>query len=161
VGHNVVINRRLAIDPGRALDVHEHVAATALGDQFEHRRLAAADVVDRGGAGVEHLTCHTGREGVGEHRHARLGREALDRRDQLRGLVVGRDRRPAARRDGADVEEVEAGLDQSQAIGDCLIGRSAASAGEERVVGDVDDPGSQRPVELERAVGESPCGHPV
>ena len=53
VGHDVVVGGRRAVHPGRALDVHEHVAATALRDHLEHLRLAAADVVDRRGAGVD------------------------------------------------------------------------------------------------------------
>ena len=44
----------------------------------------------------------------------------------------------------------------AQPVGDRAVGRVAASAGEERVVGDVDDPGGQRRREVERAVGEPP-----
>ena len=44
--------------------------------------------------------------------------QALDRRQQRRRLVLGRHRRPAARRNRAHVEHVEAGLDQRQPVGD-------------------------------------------
>ena len=76
----------------------------------------------------------------------------LDRRHQPRRLVVGGDRRAAAGGDRADVEQVEARLDQREAVGDRPLGGAAAGAGEERVVGDVDDPGRQRrrEAELER-----------
>ena len=64
-------------------------------------------------------------------------------------------RRAAARGDGADVEQVEAGLGEREPVGDRLLGRAAAGALEERVVGDVDDPGGQRAAaKLERAVRE-------
>ena len=64
---------------------------------------------------------------------------------------------PAARRHGADVEHVEARLDQRQAVGDRLLRRAAARALEHRVDGDVDDPGRQRLRQVEGPVGQPPA----
>ncbi len=91
---DVAVGARGPVDPRRALDVHQHVAAAPLGDQLEHLLRAAGDVVDRDRAGVERPPRHLDREGVGGHRHARA-RQARDRRDQRRRLVLGL--RPAAR----------------------------------------------------------------
>ena len=49
---DVPVRGRGALDPRRALDVHQHVATAAFGDQLEHLVLPAADVVDRHGPGV-------------------------------------------------------------------------------------------------------------
>ena len=70
-------------------------------------------------------------------------RQPLDRRHQRRRLVLGRHRRPALRRHGADVEHVEARLDQRQPVGDRLLRGAAARPLEHRVDGDVDDPGGR------------------
>ena len=127
--------------------MHQHVAAAARGDQLEHLLRAAGDVVDGGGAGSQRLPRDLDREGVGGERAPRR-RQPLDRRHQRRRLVLGRHRRPAARRHGADVEHVEARLDQRLPVGDRLLGRAAARPLEHRVDGDVDDPGPHRLLQL-------------
>ena len=69
---------------------------------------------------------------------------------------------PALAGDGADVEHVEARLDQRQPVGDRLLRRAAARPLEHRVDGDVDDPGRERllPGRGSSAPGRSagPCG---
>ena len=66
----------------------------------------------------------------------------------------GGDRRPAAGGDGADVEHPESRLGELDSVTHGLIGRAAARALEERVVGDVDDPGADRALEGELAVAQ-------
>ena len=134
VGDRVPVAGRLAIGARRALDVHEHVAAAPLGHQVEHPGVGAAgDVVDRRGAGVERPPRDLGLKGVGAHRHAGAAGQPLDRRDEPRGLLVRRDRRAAAGRHRADVEQVEARLHQRQAVLDRALRRPGARALEERV----------------------------
>src|SRR3954468_20072648 len=61
----------IAVAPGRpvdsrgALDVHEHVAATYGAHHLQHRVIAAADVVDRRGSGVDGPACDLHGERVG------------------------------------------------------------------------------------------------
>ena len=101
-----------AVDPRRPLDVHQDVAAAALGDQLEHLVRAAGDVVDGGRARPPAPPARP-RPRRCRRRPARpTPRQPLDRRDQRRGLLLGRHRRPGLRRDRADVEHLEARLDQ-------------------------------------------------
>jgi hypothetical protein len=96
---------RLAVGAGRALDVHEHVAAAALGHQVEHSWIGATgDVIDRRGPGVERLARDLGLKGVRSHRHTRAASELLDSGNEPRRLIVRRDRRAAAGRHRAHVE---------------------------------------------------------
>ena len=161
VGDWIPVARGLPIDARRALDVHQHVAAASLCDQVEHLGVGAArDVVDRRRAGVQGAARDLDLEGVRGHRHAGAADQPLDRRDEPRGLLVGRHRRPAAGRHGADVEQVEPGLGQGQAVRDGALRGPAPRSLEERIVGDVDDPGRQRRRKLEQSAGDAPDGHP-
>ena len=155
---DVAVIDRGPVDPRRSLDVHQDVAAAALGDELEHLIRAAGDVVDRDRAGRQRPPRDLDREGVGGDRDAGPG-EPLDRRHQRRGLLLGGDRRPAARRDRADVEHLEPGLDQRQPVGDRPLRRPAPRPLEHRVGGDVDDPGRDRPREVEIEPGEAPALH--
>ena len=96
------------------------------------------------GARLERAARDLGREGVGGDRHP-------DRRPRpsIAGTSFAASSSaatggPAAGGDRADVEQLEARLDEREPVGDRLLGRAAARALEERVVGDVDDPGRQR-----------------
>ena len=153
---------RLAVDPGRALDVHEHVAAAALGHQVEHLGVGAArDVVDRRRARVERPARDLGlRRCRRSPAHPTAATSPSTAGTSRAASSSACDRRAAAGRHRADVEQVEARLDQGQPVGDRRARRTAAGALEERVVGDVDDPGRQRGREVEHvdrrgAIGSS------
>ena len=89
-----------------------------------------------------------------------LSNEPFHGRDQRCGLVLGRHRRARFRRHRADVEHLEARLGQRQPVADRLLRGAAARALEHRVDGDVDDPGADRPRQVEVAPAESPAAHP-
>ena len=103
-------SQRLAVDARRALDVHEDVAAAALGHQLEHLGVGAAgDVVDRRGAGVQRPPRDLALEGVGAHRHAGLAGPGP--RSPARAALPPPRRAPARPLSAgyrADVEQVEA-----------------------------------------------------
>ena len=107
--------------------------------------LAAADVVDRGRAGVERRRGDLGREGVGEHRHARLGARAA--RPPAPAAPPPPRPGPAARcaprprRRRAGRSRPRPGASPSATA---RSGGAAARALVEGVVGDVDDPGGER-----------------
>src|SRR5215213_10572423 len=63
---------------------------------------------------------------------------------------------PAARRHRPDVEQVETGVDELEAVADRLLGGAAARPLEHRVGGDVDAPGGHRELQVESPVGELP-----
>ena len=100
-----------------------------------------------------------GLKGVGAHRDAGAPRQPLDGGDEPRSLLVRRDRRAAAGRHRPHVEKVESRLGQRQAVRHRTLRRHAARPLEERVGGDVDDPGRQRRREGEHAIGKAPAGH--
>ena len=84
-----------------------------------------------------------GLEGVGADRDVGRGGEAGDGGDQALDLVGGLDRRAGAGRDGADVDHLEAEIDQGQTVGHGLLRRAAAGPLVHRVDRDVDDPGAE------------------
>ena len=83
-------------------------------------------------------------------------REPGDGGDQALDLVRGRDRRAGAGGDRADVDHLEAQIDEGQAVGDGLLRRAAAGPLVHRVDGDVDDSGAERLDQVEALVRESP-----
>ena len=108
---------------------------------------------------MERQCRHRRLKGIGAHGHAGAHRKLLDDRHEAGGLVLDRDRRTAARRHGADVEQVESFLGERHAVGDRPLGRLAARTLEEGVVGDIDDPHGERGAEVEDFVGEPPARH--
>ena len=138
--------------------MHEDVGGPRLRDRGEQARLAPADVVDDARARLDGAPRDLGREGVGADRDAGGRGEPGDRGDEPRRLLGGRDRRPAAGGDRADVEQLEARLGETDAVGDRALGGTAAGALEEGVVGDVHDPRADRGGQVELAVGEQPGG---
>ena len=142
------------VDPRRPLDVHQHVAAAALGDQLEHLLRAAGDVVDRGRAGVERPPRHLDREGVGGDRHrAHARRHSPSRPDRSAAIPAIAGTSAAASSSAVTGGPLRAataptssmskpGLDQRQPVGDRLLRGAAARPLEHRVDGDVDDPGA-------------------
>ena len=141
---DVLVDGRGPVLPGRAADVHQDVAAPALGDQLIHLLRASRDVVDGDSPGVERGAGDLGLEGVGHDGNSGSLDQPGNRGGQAFDLGRCLDGRAGARRDGAYVQEVEAGLDELEAVLDRLLRRDAPSAGIERVGRDVHDAGGLR-----------------
>jgi len=110
--------------------VHQHHRRAALGDQRDQGRivLQCRDVVDDACAGVETGARHGGTAGVDRHHDSTLG-QALDHGQDALQLFVGIDRpRTGARRLAADIDDVGALRNETQAIVDGLRGFQAFAA---------------------------------
>ena len=105
-----------------ALPVHQHHRRAALGDQRHQGRivLQRRHVVDDACAGIEAGARHGGAAGVDRHHDSALG-QALDHGQDALQFFVGIDRpRAGPRRLAADIDDVGALRNETQAIVDGL-----------------------------------------
>ena len=148
---------RRPVDPRRALDVHQHVAAAALGDQLEHLLRAAGDVVDRDRAR---------RRAPAAPPRPRRCRPRPARRPPASPSIAGTSAAASSSAEtGGPLRAATAptssmskpASDQRQPVGDRPLRGPAARPLEHRVGGDVDDPRAQR---LREAPRQSPVSQP-
>ena len=160
--HVVVGGERLAL--GLRARVHEHERRAAARRELGQRGVAQpADVVEHHRPGLQGGARHLGLPGVDRDADT-LGREALDERDDARGLLVRR--RGGAVGDarlGADVDEVRALGDELEPALDLALERVQAHGVGERVRAGVDDPHDQRAPgpHVDGAVAQAQGAHSV
>ena len=144
--------------------MHEHERRAGARGELGQRGIAQpADVVEHHRSGLEGRARDLRLPRVDRDADA-LGRQALDERDDARGLLVGRGgRRVGDARLAADVDEVGALGDELESALHLAVERVQAHGVGERVVAGVDDPHDQRAAGLhvDGAVAQAQAAHSV
>src|SRR6185437_3435082 len=160
---DVAIGRPVVLVLGLAAAVHQHRRHTAPGQQRQHRLIVAQGryVVDDAGAGIEAGPRDLGPAGIDRHHDIALGEFANDPQDAAQLLVDRRGSGARPCRLAADVDDVGALRNETQAIVDGLRRVEAFAAVGKVVRRHIHDRHHPRAIESEAAerVDQTPgCG---